>query len=96
MEKFTTLTAIAAPLPEANIDTDKIDLKRCNPVHPTPSLLHFRHEVPADKEKHMTEESDIQEPVLHTESETIDGANKATGKNGHDRSSATTMACPLR
>ncbi|MFT8896619.1 MAG: 3-isopropylmalate dehydratase small subunit [Acetobacter sp.] len=24
MEKFTTLTAIAAPLPEANIDTDKI------------------------------------------------------------------------
>ncbi len=24
MEPFTTLTAIAAPLPEANIDTDKI------------------------------------------------------------------------
>jgi 3-isopropylmalate/(R)-2-methylmalate dehydratase small subunit len=24
MEKFTTLTAIAAPLPLANVDTDKI------------------------------------------------------------------------
>ncbi|GFE97658.1 hypothetical protein DmGdi_27310 [Gluconobacter sp. Gdi] len=62
-----------------------IDLKRCNPVHPTPSLLHVRHEVPADKEKHMTEESGVQEPVFHTDSETIYGANKATGKNGHDQ-----------